>query len=705
MTTERNIELHRVADTTFRENLLTEAIATLAREDTLLLEELESVCIEHLCPLIAIVASSIATREDVTKRATHIGTINGGQHLSRSRSLALESKHIVDRLGGGVVCHINHTVGHLADIVVCCEVLFRGDNFIPQLLGHLLASLVVNGNNVEEFGLDCPILQHLAGELHKVAIDIRTRHRLVGTLSKQAVQAVTKLVEEGLELIEGEERGSILSGFGEVATERDEGAILNTINRFHLPESGHPRTATLGCTGEEVHIENAEEVAILLQHLVSFHIGVVNLNSAILHKTDTIEPLGEGKDTLLNILQLEVGFHILLVVVEGGDFVFLAPISPVPRHKFVVRTIATSKLSHSVVVCLCTLDGCAAQLFEEVLNGRGLLCHTLFEHKLCVVVVAKQVCALQAELHNAFHIGEVVVLTTHTFGARSPPHLLLQLTIRGVGQEGEHTCLLEGHGPALFATSLSLGSHSLPYKCGQLCHLSLIGNVEAESVGCSEHILLKLQRERGEFLGDFPILLLLLVGEVCTTAHEVVIGVLQKFCVLLIEVEALPLLIYSLHPLPERRVEVYIVREGDEFRLHFKCQSLHLVACLVAIEHKEDGRNMVEQCATALHCYDSILEGGSLGIVHNSINLSPCLCQCVVERRHIVFQLYFRELGSSEGTIALFNKGVVLNRIATHHYSRCHNKCQKFCFHRVIIIHLISFLLFATFYKKSPKNF
>ena len=87
----------------------------------------------------------------------------------------------------------------------------RALNLIYQLLRHRLAGLVVLSEGVEELLLAEEVLVELRGQFHEVARHIGAGEGAVLAAGEHAVERVSELMEEGLYLVVGEERGLVLS--------------------------------------------------------------------------------------------------------------------------------------------------------------------------------------------------------------------------------------------------------------------------------------------------------------------------------------------------------------------------------------------------------------------------------------------------------------------------------------------------------------
>ena len=68
----------------------------------------------------------------------------------------------------------------------------------------------------------------------------------------------------------------------------------------------------------EIGIEHGEEGAILIKHLVSLHVGMIDGNLLILLEGDAIETVCQSEDTIDNFRQFEIRTQHL-----GIDIVFL----------------------------------------------------------------------------------------------------------------------------------------------------------------------------------------------------------------------------------------------------------------------------------------------------------------------------------------------------------------------------------------------
>ena len=134
-------------------------------------------------------------------------------------------------------------------------------------------------------------------------------------------------MEEGLHLAQCQQGRLLFCRLGEVHHHRDVRTdvlallvdILSLIFR-------HPGTALLALAGVEISVEDGEIAAILVEHLVSLDVRMVNRNVLVLLEGDAVQLVGKTEDTAYHLRQFEVGtqhflvdvvlLHLQLVTVE-----------------------------------------------------------------------------------------------------------------------------------------------------------------------------------------------------------------------------------------------------------------------------------------------------------------------------------------------------------------------------------------------------
>ena len=148
----------------------------------------------------------------------------------------------------------------------CAE--FTGGEALVELealldLGHQfgrngLSGFPVVGVVGQNLGNKGEVLVELGEHLHKVACYAGSGNGFVVALAQEAVQGVTKLVEGGLDVVNGKEAGLRLGRIHargrEVADVHNDGANAGTL----FTEVVHPGTAPLGGTHKVVTIEDTD---------------------------------------------------------------------------------------------------------------------------------------------------------------------------------------------------------------------------------------------------------------------------------------------------------------------------------------------------------------------------------------------------------------------------------------------------------------
>ena len=146
----------------------------------------------------------------------------------------------------------------------------------------------------------------------------------------------------------------------------------------------HPCTALLALAGVEVGIENSQIGTVLVENLISFDIGMVDGDVLVFLEGDAVQTVGQAKDTLDDVRQLEIGsqhlciqvvlLHLQLVRVEGG----------VPRLQFFI--------SREFLQLIPFLDGSRLiginQVVQQLVDIAGVGSHAVFQHVVGVGLIA-----------------------------------------------------------------------------------------------------------------------------------------------------------------------------------------------------------------------------------------------------------------------------------------------------------------------------
>lgn len=229
---------------------MAEIAAGLRVEHPLFLEAGKGIGIQHLCPLVAVVARGIAggAAEEVAE-VEDVGLGPGGV----LRGVALKcffDKVIEVRLVGewpvDVQCQVHLAEAELAHIGAGFHVVARRDHLFEEVLRDGFVRLVVAGKAVEALPLPAPILHDLGGQLDEVPGHVDAVERLHFDLAAEVVEEVSEFVENRLDLAVSQEGGLPADGGREVATDESEvGAARRGRVALTGDEIIHPGTPAL----------------------------------------------------------------------------------------------------------------------------------------------------------------------------------------------------------------------------------------------------------------------------------------------------------------------------------------------------------------------------------------------------------------------------------------------------------------------------
>ena len=554
-------------------------------------------------------------------------------------------------------CHVGQAERQLTHVQVGGQIVLRRDNALHDFGGNRLAGLVVHGPQVEEFLLGSPVLHDLRRKLHEVAVNARAGLRLVFALAQHAVQGVSELVEESLQLVERQQRRRGLGGFGEIHHQRHQRTGLLAVLDLRAAEFGHPRTRTLRLAGEEVEVEHGHKAAVLVGYVIGRHVGMIDLDLVVGREIQAVKLVGEHEHALLDVFELQIGLHDLVVERIFLVLVFFVVIAPVPRHQLALEAQRSGIVADHPVILVGIGFGLAEQLVEECRDGRSILGHAAFEHVIRVALVTQQVGDLQAQVGDLLHDLRVVVLAAQRTRIVGAPELLLQGAVRRIGHERHIARRLQRHGPTLLAARLGVGGHTLPDECGQFGNDLRIGNVDRKGVGCGQRVLAELQGRGRQLGGILAVKLLIGVRKGGAVAGEALVGVFQQFPVLFRKTAA-GFLVNRLHAGEKLRIERNVVRQLGELGLNAQRDLLHLVRGRGFEQVVENTRNAVEQRPLTLQRHDGVAEGRLLGVIDDRLDLGARAGDGRIERRLVIRKLDLRERRRLVGRVPLRQQGV-----------------------------------------------
>ena len=347
---------------------------------------------------------------------------------------------------------------------------------------------------------------------------------------------------------------------------------------------------------------------------------MIDLDLVVGREIQAVKLVGEHEHALLDVFELQIGLHDLVVERIFLVLVFFAVIAPVPRHELAFEPERSGIVGDGLIVLVGIGLGLGEQLVEEGHDRRGVLGHAAFEHVVGIAFIAQQVGDLQAQVGNLFDDRRIVVLAAQCARIVGTPEFLLERTVRRIGQERHIARCLQRHRPALFTARLGIGCHTLLHEVRQFGHDLRVGDVDREGIGRSQGVLAELER-RGRQLGRIlAVELLVRVGQGGPVACETLIGILEQLLVLFREAAAgFP--VDGLHAGEELGVERDVVRQFGQLGLHAQCDLLHFVGRVRFEQVEENTRNTIQQRTVALQGHDGIAEGRLRGVADDRVDL------------------------------------------------------------------------------------
>ncbi len=187
--------------------------------------------------------------------------------------------------GGKKLGHVVALVERGSFVELCSQILRHGS------VGLIMLCIVA-----EDFGMGGPVLVELGGELDKVARSGCAGEAGVLNVGEHAVKSMAEFVEEGGDLVEGDERGVARGRLGEVT---DVGDDRGGVEQARLAdEAGHPCAALFVVALKVVAIDQREVRCIGVEDLEDADVGVVDGKIVPLLEGDAVESSGGVEDAV-----------------------------------------------------------------------------------------------------------------------------------------------------------------------------------------------------------------------------------------------------------------------------------------------------------------------------------------------------------------------------------------------------------------------
>ena len=390
-------------------------------------------------------------------------------------------------------------------------------------------------------------------------------------------------------------------------------------NRHHLVSvlvirlgtiASAPRTATLAGTGEEVEIQDAQRLSVLVDTLEHLCFGMRFRHVFQRTEGDAIQAFCHIESPFAHVVQLQIRTDFVFVHIIFVLFRFLEIITPVPAFGFEVLAF-TFDFRLDVRQFLVRFGkGRRPKLVEQVVDVLFVLCHPVFQCHRSIIFIPHQLGFLQAGGYQLAHHFLVVGIVPVV----SPVDVCLvdalaQVAVVGILQERHHAGILQGKHPLAFLSHTLGGFGGLGYQTGrQTAQVFLVRNDQLEGIGLLQHILPESKLEHRYFLVQFPKLLLVGIAQVGSAPHEILISILQQFRLFLVQIEFRPVVIHLLHALEQPFVQRNIIVMGRKQRSHLLAQRLHLGIGIATVLPAEHHLYPAQHGSAPVKCHNGILE-------------------------------------------------------------------------------------------------
>ena len=486
-----------------------------------------------------------------------------------------------------------------------------------------LAGLPVTGVGGEDLGPEGPVLHDLGGELDEVA-----RHRavpLVAPLREDGLEPVPELVEEGLDLLLGEQGRRVAGRAGEVAGVGDDGTDVLAVLHPLSAQAAGPGPGALARPGMVVDEEDGQVGAVPVLHLEGPHLRIPAREVAELGEGDPVQAARDVEGALPHPVDGEVGAELVLVEVVARPPHLLGEVEPVPGLERVALPVGADGLLEQPGLPRGRALGRAPELRDERVGRRRRPGHLVVEHVVGPGRVAEQSGLLDPQRRGARGDGLVVerpaLVAARGVGLEDPP---AQFPVVGVLEEGPEARRVEGHHPLAgqprLAPGLGHGGHLPGGEPGQL-----LGPVELEPppVGGGEQVVPELHPQRSELpVQDLEPLLAGRI-ELGPGADEGLPGPLQQHLLVGLEPQRLAPLPEHLH-LPEQAiVEQRVVPVPGQPRRHLPLDGLDLRRGLRRDQRPEDRLDAPQLLAGGAQRRHGVREGGGVRAGGDGFHLGP----------------------------------------------------------------------------------
>ena len=236
--------------------------------------------------------------------------------------------------------------------------VFSGQHFVEQCARQRFACVDVGRHVAQHAPLPAEIFHELAGQLDRVPLHpADARHITFVHLREHVMQAVAAFVEEGDDIVMGEQRWFATHAFGEVAYQVSHRRLQRT--RVGAQPAGahivHPRAATFACACTGIEVELAHQLSCTF-HAIELH-GRVPHGRAVATNAHLKQGFHNFEQTRQHLGRSEVRFDFLFAERVARFFELLADVRPVPRLWVLEVQVLSRKGAHFCHVFLSVRAG------------------------------------------------------------------------------------------------------------------------------------------------------------------------------------------------------------------------------------------------------------------------------------------------------------------------------------------------------------
>ena len=411
--------------------------------------------------------------------------------------LLLEGDDIlVELMSLRVVSHVQQTEADLSQAGLCHHVVAASDDAAYQLVGQGFTRLIVEGEGLQEVLLHGIVLHELRRQLYEVPPHVGTAETLEAGVGKHAVQRMAELMEERLHLAQRQQCRLVVRRLRQIHHHRHVRPHVLTFLIYILSlVFGHPCPTLLAFAWMEISIEDGEVRAVLVEHLVGFHVGVIDGYVLVLLERDAIQAVCQSEDAVDDLVQLEVGTQHLGIYIIFLQFQLVRIEGGVPGLHLLALALPSllGKAFQFALLFQCSGTVGIYQVVEQTVDTLHIARHAVFQHIVGIGLESQQLCYLAAQVHQSLADVQVVgIIVVYALRVLRHIHLPAQFTLRAVGHKRRVRGEVEGEHPSVQLPLSGLQSGGVNSRLWQAVQLLLVRDVQHEGFVFLQHVLREL---------------------------------------------------------------------------------------------------------------------------------------------------------------------------------------------------------------------